>query len=161
MTGPGSRLRAHRRDAVAGVATAVGGLLLFTAARGIESLPGDTETISPATFPTMLSVILMAAGLTLSVSGLRGAERADSDDVPVPPRRLLLMVVSFAAYCVVFVPVGFLLSTTAYLALVSCLIDAARWKRNVLFAAGFSVLVYVLFTEVLAVELPAGVLGWA
>ena len=165
MTQPEVHLRPHRRDVLSGAIAAIGGLILFTAARRIERLPGDTETIGPATFPTALSVILVAAGVMLCVSGIRSTPdhsvEADElgDTPPVPWRRLLLMVVMFGAYCVAFISVGFLISTVAYLALVSCAVDAARWKRNLLFALGFSVVVYFTFTELLAVELPAGLLG--
>jgi putative tricarboxylic transport membrane protein len=165
MTQPEAQLRRHRRDVFSGAITAVAGLILFTAARQIERLPGDTETIGPATFPTALSVILVVAGLLLCVSGFRTTPdtTVDVDELgdapPVPWRRLLLMVVLFAVYCGAFIPVGFLISTFVYLALVSGVVDAARWKRNVLFALGFSVVVYFTFTQVLAVELPAGILG--
>ncbi|MET0898477.1 MAG: tripartite tricarboxylate transporter TctB family protein [Mycobacterium sp.] len=165
MTQPDVHLRPHRRDVFSGAITAVGGLILFTAAQRIERLPGDTETIGPATFPTALSAILIGAGLMLCVSGFRKTPdptvdgEALRDDPPVPPGRLLLMIVLFAGYCAAFIPVGFLLSTFAYLALVSGVVDAARWKRNVLFALGFSAVVYLTFTRLLAVELPAGILG--
>ena len=165
MTQPEVHLRPHRRDVLSGAIAAIGGLILFTAARRIERLPGDTETIGPATFPTALSAILVVAGLMLCVSGFRhtpdnpGEADEHGDTTPVPWRRLVLMVAMFAVYCVAFISVGFLLSTFAYLALVSCAVDAARWKRNVLFALGFSVVVYFTFTELLAVELPAGLLG--
>jgi len=171
MTRPDTGLRPHRRDAVAGMVTAIGGTVLFTAAQQIERLPGDTEVIGPATFPTVLSVVLVGAGLALCLNGLRnrraaGGDVSDGDatadggqDESVPWRRLLVMVVAFATYCVAFIPVGFLISTFAFLTLVASLVDAARWKRNVLFALGFSVAVYVTFTQLLVVELPAGVFG--
>lgn len=165
MIQPEAGLRPHRRDAVAGVVTAICGVVLFTAAQQIRWLPGDTEVISPATFPTVLSVILIGAGLALAINGLR-CRRADAEDVEgdapaesVPWRRLLLMVVAFAAYCVLFIPVGFLISTFAFLTLVTSAVDATRWKRNLLFALGFSAAVYLAFTQLLAVELPAGVFG--
>jgi putative tricarboxylic transport membrane protein len=161
MTRLEPRSHPHRRDAVAGMITAIGGVVLFTTARGIGRLPGDTETVGPATFPTALSAILIAAGLVLCGNGLRGkhVDSRDEQEPPVPWRRLLLMVATFAGYCVAFIPVGFLIATGAYLALVTCLVDAVRWKRNLLFALGFSVVIYLTFTQLLAVELPAGVLG--
>lgn len=70
------------------------------------------------------------------------------------------MIRAFAAYCVAFIPLGFLISTTAYLALVSCLIDRRRWQRNLVFAVGFSAVVHLTFTRLLGVELPDGVLTW-
>jgi putative tricarboxylic transport membrane protein len=177
-SGPGTALRPNYRDAIAGAITAIGGLVLFVAAQSIERTPGDKEVIGPAAFPTVLSAILIGAGLVLCLTGFRNKhdegiaaevlqdedsrdvnELLDTQEEPVPWHRLLLMIAVFAAYCVVMIPVGFLISTTAYLALVTCLVDVARWKRNVLFAIGFSVVVYFTFTQLLGVELPVGVLG--
>lgn len=165
MIQPEVRLRPHRRDAVAGLVTTICGVVLFSAAQQIRRLPGDTEVISPATFPTVLGVILIGAGLALALNALR-RRRIDGEDVDgdvlgesVPWSRLLLMVVAFAAYCVLFIPVGFLISTFAFLTVVTSVVDAARWKRNLLFAMGFSIAVYLIFTQLLAVELPTGVFG--
>jgi putative tricarboxylic transport membrane protein len=178
MTQPAGRRRSNYRDAIAGAVTAIGGLVLFVAAQGIERTPGDKEVIGPAAFPTVLSAILIGAGLVLCLNGFRNKhdegiaaeilqdddsrdvnELLDTQEEPVPWRRLLLMIAAFAAYCVAMIPVGFLISTTAYLALVTCLVDVSKWKRNLMFAVGFSVIVYFTFTRLLAVELPAGVLG--
>lgn len=177
-TWPASRQRPHHRDAIAGAVAAIGGLILLVTAKSIERLPDDKEIIGPAAFPTVLSVILIGAGLMLCVNGICNKhdegiaaeilQDDDSRDVnelleaqesPVPWRRLLVMVAVFAGYCVALIPVGFLISTTAYLALVTCLVDVGRWKRNLLFAVGFSVVVYFSFTQLLGVELPAGMFG--
>lgn len=70
MTGPDTR-RNHR-DALAGVVTAISGLVLFISARTITPLAGDDDAIGPATFPTALSAILVLAGSALCINGLRG-----------------------------------------------------------------------------------------
>ncbi|MDF2822801.1 MAG: hypothetical protein K0R68_209, partial [Mycobacterium sp.] len=146
MTRP--EARRNQRDVLAGAVTAVAGLILFTTARTITSLPGDTEVIGPATFPTISSVILVIAGLALCLNGFRGPGSGDGDgsigEAPLPWPRLVVMIGA----------------TTAYLASVSCVIDRTRWRRNLVFAVGFSAAVYLVFTRLLAVELPDGVLTW-
>lgn len=165
-------------DVVAGAVVATGGAILFLAAQRIERLPGDTEVIGPAAFPTVLSLVLVLAGLALLVSGLRSKpddgitaeimqiddshdvnELLDPEEPSVPLQRLLLVVATFAAYCLILIPLGFLLATTAYLMVTTCLVDAAKWKRNLLFSVAFSAMVYVSFTQLLGVELPAGLFG--
>lgn len=162
MTRP--EARRNQRDVLAGAVTAVAGLILFTTARTITSLPGDTEVIGPATFPTISSVILVIAGLALCLNGFRGPGSGDGDgsigEAPLPWPRLVVMIGAFVGYCAAFLPLGFLISTTAYLASVSCVIDRTRWRRNLVFAVGFSAAVYLVFTRLLAVELPDGVLTW-
>ena len=178
MTPPRRRRSVRRGDVVAGALVVTLGAVLLVAARGIERLPGDTEAIGPATFPTVLSLLLVLAGIALMISGLRGVtdegiaaalledddsedvnELIDPDEPPVPVLRLLVVVGAFAAYCFALIPLGFLLSTAGFLAGVTCLVDASKWKRNLLFAVGFSAVVYFAFTRLLAVELPAGLLG--
>lgn len=170
----------HRnlKDVGAGAVTAVVGLALLVPARGIQRLPGDTEAIGPAVFPTVLALVLVGAGLALAVNGLRSRvdegiaaeimqiddsrdvnELIDPDEPPVPVRRLATMVVLFAGYCLALIPVGFLLATAGYLAATTCVVHPQKWPRNVAFAVGFSAVVYFSFTRLLAVELPAGVLG--
>lgn len=178
MTPSRLRGRVQRKDVVAGALITALGVVLLASARRIERLPSDTEVIGPSAFPTALSVLLVLAGLALTLSALRGAkdegtgamvmqdedceevaELVGPDEPPAPARRLLVMVTVFAAYCFLLIPVGFLISTAAYLAAVTCLVDSSKWKRNLLFAVGFSVIVYVAFTQLLAVELPPGLLG--
>lgn len=178
MTETVTRPRPNYRDAITGAVTALGGVILMVTAQSIERLPDDKEAIGPAAFPTVLSVILIGSGLMLCLNGIRNKhdegiaaeilqdddsrdvnDLLDAQESPVPWRRLLLMIAVFAAYCVTLIPVGFLVSTAAFLAVVTCLVDVARWKRNLLFAVGFSVVVYFSFTQLLGVELPAGMLG--
>lgn len=186
MTTPTSSERAdgtmarHRNlgDVSSGAVTVVVGLALLVSARTIHRLPGDTEAIGPAAFPTALALILVVAGLALAVNGLRGKSDEgiaaeimqiddsrdvnnliDPDEPPVPVRRLLIMIALFATYCVALIPVGFLLGTAGYLAATTCVVHAQKWRRNVAFAVGFSAVVYFSFTRLLAVELPVGILG--
>ncbi|KRE68852.1 hypothetical protein ASG79_22870 [Arthrobacter sp. Soil761] len=69
------------------------------------------------------------------------------------------MVLLFVGYAVAFIPLGYVLSTAVFLGIVVTVIDPAKWKRNVLFAIGFSAIVYLGFTQLLGVPLPVGVLG--
>jgi putative tricarboxylic transport membrane protein len=80
-------------------------------------------------------------------------------DPPVPWRRLAVVVALFIGYALVFIPLGYIVSTTLYLGVMVTVIDPARWRRNAIFAVVFAVVVYFGFTELLSVQLPTGVLG--
>jgi putative tricarboxylic transport membrane protein len=81
------------------------------------------------------------------------------DEPPVPPRRLVVVVAMFIGYALIFIPLGYMVSTALYLAAMVTVIDRARWKRNLAFAVLFAVIVYYAFTRLLAVQLPVGILG--
>jgi putative tricarboxylic transport membrane protein len=179
--------RSGRADLVSGLVVAGAGVLLLVSARGIEDAVRPAPGLGPATLPTVLSVLLIIAGLTLAVIGLRhrggtdvaaedpagddpagedpaGENPAGEDPIapaepPVPWRRLAVVVALFIGYALIFIPLGYMLATALYLAVMVTVIDRARWKRNLIFAVVFAVVVYYGFTELLSVQLPAGVLG--
>ncbi len=170
--------RSGRADVVSGLVVAGAGVLLLVSARGIEEQVRPAPGVGPATLPTALSVLLIIAGLVLAVIGLRHrhgtGQAADGmrdgeppgidqlvvgEEPRVPWRRLAVMVALFVGYALIFVPLGYMLATALYLGVVVTVIDRAKWKRNLVFAVVFAVVVYYGFTELLSVQLPAGVLG--
>jgi putative tricarboxylic transport membrane protein len=174
---PVSVRRSGRADLVSGLVVAGAGVLLLVSARGIEDAVRPAPGLGPAALPTALSILLIIAGLALAVIGLRHrrvTDPADEDpaaedpagedplapaEPPVPWRRLAVVVALFVGYALIFIPLGYMLATALYLGVMVTVIDPARWKRNLIFAVVFAVVVYYGFTELLSVQLPAGVLG--
>lgn len=160
---------------IAGLVVAGAGLLLLVSARGIGHTGRTAPEVGAATLPTALSVLLIISGLVLAVIGLRNRHARDvsvdaepddwtealvfPEEPPVPWRRLVVVVALFIGYALVFIPLGYMLATALYLSVMVTVIDRARWKRNLVFAVVFAVVVYYGFTELLSVQLPAGVLG--
>jgi putative tricarboxylic transport membrane protein len=177
---PVSVRRSGRADVVSGLVVAGAGVLLLASAQGIEDAVRPAPGLGPATLPTVLSILLILAGLVLAVIGLRrrrvanmaadprriGEAGAGAEDElvapaepPVPWRRLAVVVALFIGYALIFIPLGYMLATAIYLAVMVTVIDRSRWKRKLIFAVVFAVVVYYGFTELLSVQLPAGVLG--
>jgi putative tricarboxylic transport membrane protein len=181
---PVSVRRSGRADVVSGLVVAGMGVLLLASALGIEDAVRHAPGLGPATLPTVLSILLILAGLVLAVIGLRhrratnmavdptrigeagaGAGAGAEDELvapaepPVPWRRLAIVVALFIGYALIFIPLGYMLATAIYLAVMVTVIDRPKWKRNLIFAVVFAVVVYYGFTELLSVPLPAGVLG--
>jgi putative tricarboxylic transport membrane protein len=174
---PTTEHRSGRSDVSSGLVVAVVGAVLLVFALHIETTGKDLG-IGPRTLPVALSVMLIVSGLLLVGLGLRrvrvmGIERelmhyGDAEDLgelvlpdepPVPPRRLVVVVAMFIGYALIFIPLGYMVSTALYLAAMVTVIDRARWKRNLVFAVLFAVIVYYAFTRLLAVQLPVGILG--
>ncbi len=163
---------------IAGLVVAGAGALLLVSARGIEQPSGRVPDVGAATLPTALSVLLVISGLVLAVMGMRHRHVPEVDvdaapddwadnvealvfpeEPPVPWRRLAVVVALFIGYALVFIPLGYIAATTLYLSVMVTVIDRPRWKRNLIFAVVFAIVVYYGFTELLNVQLPAGVLG--
>jgi putative tricarboxylic transport membrane protein len=99
-------------------------------------------------------------------SGPVASEPTDSsDDVLATgrpaqdPRILGLLLLLLLGYILVFVWLGFVLSTFLFLASAAMLLAPKRPIRNVIYAAALSIAVYLLFTVGLNVLLPPGPLG--
>ena len=122
------------------------------------------DPLGPKAFPRLLGVCLLvtAALLFTEMWRARKAQPQDKKEQPAGDKRYLLvvgaMVVWTAIYFRVFVPLGYLLSTSIYLLALTVYFNRGKWTANVLTSVLFCVLSYVLFTKVLGVTLPRGVL---
>lgn len=158
-------------DAVVGAVVLVFAVFVLVASLRIPETASATEVVGPKALPVAYSAGMALAALALLVRGLRAGPRADrpaetGDDAdgeqppePGQARRFLVLAAMLLAYIVVFIPVGYLLATFAFLAAVSTYIDRKKWIRNLVFAAVFAVVVYFAFTRGLQVELPPGLVG--
>ncbi|MGC3020841.1 tripartite tricarboxylate transporter TctB family protein [Brevibacterium sp. FAM 24630] len=98
-----------------------------------------------------------------------GAGSAESDEggsgvvleaPPEPPaRKIVFQFALFFVYLAILIPVGFLLSTAAFLMGLTSIYAPEKWIRNLIFSLVFAVVVYAAFVYGLAVYLPVGILG--
>jgi putative tricarboxylic transport membrane protein len=167
----------RRTERLAGAAVALAGLVLLVASLLIPEPARQSPGMGPRVLPSLVSVGLLVAGVLLVLTASRRADEGledtiladedqdefrallDPDEPPVPWRGLIVVVGMLVAYAVLFFPLGFVLSTTLFLGAVTTYADPRRWVRNWVFAAALAVVVYLLFTRMLAVVLPAGLLG--
>jgi len=109
------------------------------------------DPLGPRSFPYIIAILV-------SVSALWLLFKPDPD--PGWPERGFwlpfgLVLTSIVAYAYLIVPLGFILTTTLEMTLLSMLFGA-RWWHGLLGALAFTLVVYFLFTEGLGVPLPAG-----
>ncbi|HJA61401.1 MAG TPA: tripartite tricarboxylate transporter TctB family protein, partial [Candidatus Brevibacterium intestinavium] len=90
-------------------------------------------------------------------------ETAGGPSLEAPPepaaRKVVFQFALFFVYLAILIPVGFLLSTVAFLMGVTSIYSPQKWIRNLIFSIGFALVVYVAFVYGLAVYLPIGILG--
>ena len=90
-------------------------------------------------------------------------ETAGGPSLEAPPepaaRKVVFQFALFFVYLAILIPVGFLLSTVAFLMGVTSIYSPQKWIRNLIFSIGFALVVYLAFVYGLAVYLPVGILG--
>lgn len=177
MTTTTPETAAHRRaERLAGVVVALAGVVLLVASVLIPEPARESPGMGPRVMPTVVSLGLLVSGVLLVLTASRRhdegiedmlddrsehelTELLDPDEAPVPWRGLAVVLGLLVLFAVAFIPLGFILSTALFLGVVTTWADPRHWLRNWLFAAALPVAVYFLFTEVLVVSLPAGLLG--
>ncbi|WP_275096900.1 tripartite tricarboxylate transporter TctB family protein [Sedimenticola hydrogenitrophicus] len=134
------------------------GLLVLAVAYGwaAQQWPepfGGAESVGPETFPTILSVVLVAGSLYLMV-------KPDPDaqwPLGKSALELVISLVVLVIYALLLEPLGFVIATTLAVGTLS-------WRMGALPARAFltglvsAVVVFVLFNYGLDLSLPAGLL---
>jgi putative tricarboxylic transport membrane protein len=139
----------------------------FWATTQIPSLDlGDP--LGPKAFPRMLGVLLLLGALMLFLEMLRGRRNDKQAGVAGGGQSAAQwathhwMVVGVAAwtalYFVAFEPLGYVLSTAAYLLGLTEYFNRGRRLMNVLTSTLFALGSYLMFTKLLGVNLPPGIL---
>lgn len=174
------------RDVTVGAVSGLLGVGFIIGAMQITRDPSAFSVLGPRVAPLAIGIATVLCSVALIVQGLRtgsmpeasatsqaGSHPEDSspsdvDEILVATaldqerstQRLLVTFGIFTAYILVFIPLGYLLSTFAFLVVLTTYVDRRRWIRNCVFAAVFAVVVYLLFTRGLRVQLPPGLLGF-
>ncbi|WP_309133050.1 tripartite tricarboxylate transporter TctB family protein [Brevibacterium sp.] len=159
--------------AIVGVALIVLGAVLVaqsllarsTPAEAAPGLPATDVTAASETSGSTTSAGITDDGTTSAGESVDGASSAGETGVIIaaPPepksKQVALQFALFFVYLAILIPVGFLLSTAAFLMGLTSIYAPDRWIRNLVFSVVFAVVVYVAFVYGLAVYLPAGILG--
>jgi putative tricarboxylic transport membrane protein len=125
----------------------------FEATR-IFSPPAIADPLGPRAFPLFLGV----AGIALSAAILRDrSPRAGPEVTRATLRNLAGILAAMAIYAVLLPRLGFILSTTALLAV------GFRYtggRRPLVPAAVVALAIYLVFTRLLDLRLPRGIVPW-
>ncbi len=121
------------------------------------------DQIGPRAFPFLVAAIVIVSGGILVAKDLRAPERVPftwgfSSD-PVLWLRILAIMVLGIAYGLALDTLGYLIATFLFMVGVCSLINARKHGQNLLIAAIFSLVTFVVFAVVLNLSLPRGLLG--
>lgn len=141
--------------------------------------PANNSVIGPSVFPLAIGGFMVLIALRLIYVQLRPLWSRDTpaaaldpeiDEVVVVPDEdddtsvsswpdVVLVILSLFALVLVFTPFGFIESLTLFVFGLATVFDRRRWRINLIVAVGVSVLFYLLFTHVLQIGLPPGLVG--
>jgi putative tricarboxylic transport membrane protein len=147
-------------------------LIYLRAATGLEKLQvGDV--LGPQVFPAIVAICMLCSGLLLAWETWRKQVNPDGSATlapesggtaarPAEGRRQSLVLVAMllwtALYYVAFEPAGYIVSTMIYLSALLIFFHRVNPLINLGYAAAFTAVAYLLFTNFLQVVLPAGIL---
>lgn len=154
-----------RANSVAGGVGLVVSLAYLAVALRIPSLPSSVETVGPRVFPMAIGIALALASLALLVQGIREAssdeggkavehDEDESDTLAQSPIRLSVIIALLFSYILLFIPLGYIISTLLFILTITVYLDSRRWIRNLVYAIVFALVVYFVFTQLLRVPLP-------
>ena len=144
-------MRAIAADRAAGVVVALFGAWFLWQAFQFREGPGFA-VVGPRVFPAIVGIGLTLSGLALAV--LPGA-RAEAE-TPTDWRTLLLMAAALAVYVALYLPLGFPIASVAFSSLAHGSSAVDRPFEISSAACCWSLVVYLVFTQLLTIDLPAG-----
>ena len=151
-------------DVVAGGFMFVFAVAYLVAAFAIPEPSFENAVVGPAAVPVAIGVALAAASLALAVRGFvwGRSERDPASGEGAPPqdlRKLGVVALLLLGYILIFVSLGYAISTFLFMLAATMYLDREHWVRNLVYAVVFSAVVYSIFVYVFGVQLPPGILG--
>jgi putative tricarboxylic transport membrane protein len=144
--------------AAAVVITALGAWVLWQAT-ALREGPGYAA-VGPRVFPIIVGVGILAAGLALLWSSLRGGGAEAAEAAPVTDWPTLLgMAAALAAFIFVFQLIGFVVSASLFMVAGAWILGSRSPIRDLIAGLLVSGVTYFAFTRLLGLELPGGPLG--
>jgi len=148
-------------DAIIGIVLLAFGVAILWQIKSFPSLP--LNSIGPATFPKVLSCVLIIASIILIVNGLRELKSGPAVQfdkwvsIAVRWRRMLLIPLVVMAFIFLSKPVGFIPTTFSLLLLMLYDYTNGRWLLAVIVSIIFTGISYMIFAYILLVPLPPGI----
>ncbi len=142
---------------ISGIVVALfSGFALYHANKIKSSAMMTNDVLGPAAWPKFLSAAMLVLGIILIIFGdktTKGGEETEKSAEGKEPVKVLVTILAMIAYIVLFERVGFLLITPIFL-FVMTLYYGSKPHIALLYAAGFTAVLYVLFKMVLHILLP-------
>ena len=127
-------------------------------------VPPGSGTVGPQVFPTIIGIFIAAVAIFLIIEILRGnygqpegTEFGEIDE-KTDYKTLGIVGASILTYPFLIESAGFVIASTVVFFGVGFAYGARKLLKNFIIALVFALVVYLTFTKLLNVELPAGIL---
>ncbi|MGK7376597.1 tripartite tricarboxylate transporter TctB family protein [Planococcus sp. 1R117A] len=139
-------------DRFAGIAFLLIGLLFVIESQRIsESSYGSA--VGPDIFPIGLGTILILLSLRLLYETFR-YQTGTKNGETVQYKKFIIIFVSALLYAILLEPLGYVITTFAFLLIAFQTMERGKWVKSILIASLFSFGVYYFFAEFLGGSLP-------
>jgi putative tricarboxylic transport membrane protein len=166
--GPSARAFPFNADVLAGIGIVVLGAWFLWQALILREGPGYAA-VGPRVFPVVVGLGLLLSGLAISITAAWALRRLGAAGTMAPPiegetaeptdwRTLIAEAAVLAGYVALFLPLGFILASTAFLVASARILGSRSPLRDLASGLGLSIVAYLVFTRLLGLELPAGLL---
>jgi hypothetical protein len=135
-------------------AAAIAVIAVATLAGGLATPDPGFGVVPPAAFPVVLGLLMLATAAWLAFDTLRRSRKAEVE--PLERRPFAATAIAAAMFLAAFIPLGFVLSGTAFLVAQSRILGSRALVRDVIASVVFVLGVYWLFVGFLTVDLPNG-----
>jgi putative tricarboxylic transport membrane protein len=150
-----------RKDYIGGGIFAALGVFIWALTLQFPVL--DDGHPGPSLFPRVLGTLFIVFGLVVVFNGWksrRAPEETPPDDgLPLNYFNPILVIILIAVFIAIATKLGFILSGAAILFLLMSKLRVSLVKRSIVSVA-LICLVFFIFSKVLRVPLPIGLLGW-
>ena len=123
-----------------------------------------SDPLGPKAFPRILGIGLILAAVGLLIEMIRGSKTEPNDTTGSAGQEqgmywvVAAAVVWTALYFAVFERLGYAVATSIYLFLLMAYFHKGKWTANILTSVLYSFCSYLVFTKLLEVRLPRGIL---
>jgi putative tricarboxylic transport membrane protein len=124
------------------------------------SVRGDLSPQGPRFFPTALGMLWLVLGVLYLASRIRAVAGADdgSTERLAHAKRLAVLAVLLVVYVYVLYPLGYVLATALFFIGAAAALGSRDRRRDVVAGVLLSLAVYLVFSRLLGISLPSGVL---
>ena len=126
----------------------------LTIAGGLATPDPGFGVVSPAVFPVVLGVLMLGSAAWLAIETVRGSTLPAPDRLDGRP--LAATAIATALFLTTFVPVGFVITGTAFLIVGARILGSTALVRDAIASLVFILALYWLFVGFLKVPLPNG-----
>jgi len=135
-------------------AAAIAVLAVITLVGGVTTPDPGFGVVGPAVLPTIIGALMLITAIWLAIDAARGSPPPETE--PLDRRPLGYSIAATALFLFAFVPLGFVISATAFLIAQARILGSRHLVRDVIASLAFIVGLYVLFVQFLTIALPKG-----